>query len=237
MLSSVLHFQPVGLPVGQETFRPPSLSCSPSHAAAHSSIHQQLRKEVPQYSHWFALEARHVYETLTLEGENFELAVEAVAGIKHTSTVGRDALNTFITAYKCIQELDHNPAVAEGYLADTALRKREQVTTSLLTRALDRFLFPDQSTGGCYHQLPGRPGTIRPEAPDLTVMAVHAKVPTRSIVVADGKNSSLSGAEVESCMYAVTILQQLQSNSVLLGLPFNRDKLAHMWATREKCWK
>ena len=113
---------------------------------------------MPQYSHWFALEARHVYETLTLEGENFELAVEADTGIKHTSTVGQDALNT---AYKCIQELDHNPAIAEGYLADTVLRKREQVTTSLLTRALDRFLFPEQSTGGCYHQLPSRPGTIR----------------------------------------------------------------------------
>ena len=89
--------------------------------------------------------------------------------------------------YKCIQELDHNPAIEEGYLADTVLRKREQLTTSLLTRALDRFLFPDQSTGGCYHQLPSRPGTSRPEAPDLSVMALHANVPTRSIVVADGK--------------------------------------------------
>ena len=52
-----------------------------------------------------------------------------------------------------------------------------------MARALDRFLFPDQlkTLGGCYHQLPSRAVTNKPEAPDVTVMALQGNVPTRTI--------------------------------------------------------
>ena len=221
-MSFVLHFQPTGYPL-EEPFCPPSLAISPSQAARQVAQYQALRTVVPQYAHRFALEARHVFETSTVDADTIQLVVEDVHGIKQHSTVVQESLYTVITAFRSIQELDKQPAVPPGsYPSDQCLRQREQVKTALFTRAVDRFLFPDNQlqTGGCYHQLPSRPGATKPEAPDLTVMALHDNVPTRAVVVADGKIEDMAHAEIESCMYAVTSLQQVQCNTVLLGLPF-----------------
>ena len=97
-----------------------------------------------------------------------------------------------------------------------------------MARALDRFLFPEKlkMLGRCYHQLPSRAVTNKPEAPDVTVMALQGNVPTMAILMADGKNSGVEGAEIESCMYVVTLMKQLKSNIVLLGLPFDQNQIS-----------
>ena len=204
-------------------FKPPSLNCSPSFAASHPT-HQKKRKVVPQYSHWFAIEARNVYDNIDLLGSDIQVTVQA-----HTTTVMQQSLDQFIQEFQCIQQIHDRPAVVEGYLGDSELRKRELLKIALMARALDRFLFPDdqlKTLGGCYHQLPSRAGTHRPEAPDVTVMALQGNVPTSTVLMADGKNSGLEAAEIESCMYVVTLMQQLKSNTVLLGLPFDQNQVS-----------
>ena len=81
--------------------------------------------------------------------------------------------------------------------------------TSLLARALDRFLFPDAlvEAGACVHQLPVHRISGTPECVDFCVLKLEAALPDRPIGIADYKRDNIDETVKESFGYSARLIQ------------------------------
>jgi hypothetical protein len=104
----------------------------------------------------------------------------------------------------------------------------ELALTAVLSRAIDRFLFPDSSVGGCFHQMPTRKRSSNPESADVYVLSYHNHLPSVPILVGDFKLINQKVARFETDGYAHTLLEVCYngpSYPLLLGLPCTRSAI------------
>ena len=102
----------------------------------------------------------------------------------------------------------------------------ELMFTSLLARAVDRFLFPDAklNMGACLHQAPVFYKTHHPERPDFAIVTFPQH---KLLGVADFKKDTFAGAHQESFAYAVRLVEGSEDKfSLRLVFPFTRHQLS-----------
>ena len=79
--------------------------------------------------------------------------------------------------------------------------------TALLSRELDRFLFPDASVGACLHQLLVHINATTPERPDFCIMKLGSdNLPIRPIGISDLKKEGLCAAVIENFGYSSRLM-------------------------------
>ena len=124
------------------------------------------------------------------------------------------------------------------------IRKTEYAYTSLIARALDRFVFPNEAIGAILHQAPCRNRFGNPERPDVYIVPFNDFYPGNPLALSDVKGNprEFAMADAESSFYSVAGVEEGDRKAffpVLIGIPCTPDKLElqlHV-SVDKKFWK
>ena len=125
-------------------------------------------EDQPIYVHWFGLEMLRAYQSakLQINQDKYPIKIELDS---ETYEIKQESLQMVKDAIKVATSLGTNPNIRPGYRGFKScpkVRSTEVALTSLVSRALDHFIFPDQTIGACLHQAPCRKRN-NPEKPDI----------------------------------------------------------------------
>jgi hypothetical protein len=172
----------------------------------------------PIYTHWFGLEVLKTYESATQnlsDSTNINIALDG-----STYEIKRDSLRNATAAIKTACEICQDTESSEcrsGFMSNSRVRNTEQAFTCLVSRALDRFLFPIETTGACLHQ------------PPVHILIVNFVdfLPGDPISCTAMKIYDFDDAERETVLYNGAAVEEGYSRQfpVLLGLPCTFSKL------------
>ena len=185
-----------------------------------------MHPKMPAYCHWFAIELRNIYHnflansqptiSLTLCDASYTIQMTALERASK-------AIQTFCTLVDAVDQ-------SRGLLSDTHLMSHELAFTSRFTRALDRFLFPDNliDKGECLHQVPSRCRDGDHRKTDICDIYC-ATFPSGPVLLADLKNFDATVAAEESVLYAVngSSVQNVREKKFCLqvGIPATRESM------------
>ena len=207
--------------------RPSTSAESISRQAKNKSLSDTFYDK-PIYNHWFALELYRAYllaqEQVTLSAPDINLTFCSVE-----YKIERSRLDNAIAAIAFAASLQEQPdANGFGILSSSPIRSQELTFSSLYARALDRFLFRDESVGACLHQGPVRKEGTRgcPEASDVYVIPLRNFKPGTPLLVSDIKTQDYDTALKETSLYASCCVNHVRLNDetcpLILGLPVTR---------------
>ena len=199
----------------------PFMKESPSAYAAkctRRSPSASVSKRQPVYFHWFALDlfgvevvSQHNEDIIevNIDNENFKISAISMSDVRNT----------------ILSMIQSSSSSSFGYFRGDHC-ETEAALTAVVARSIDRFLFPNSTSGACFHQLPSRrvsnkPGS--PECPDLFVLEVKDLLPSRPVMCSSMKKylDSMQVANAETEAYSTTVLNGMYPEGympLLLGL-------------------
>ena len=184
----------------------------------------------PIYAHWFGLELLNAYESARLQIEKNQYPVQIQLD-NSTYEIEWDSLRNATTAIRSAstQFKDNTSHGGRGFMGCPELRNNEAFFSSLFSRALDRFVFPDEATGACLHQAPCRLKKDIPEKSDTYFVQFHRGfVPGDPVVLSDVKKNNFHHADRESSLYSGVGVEEgdcLDLFPVLIGIPATPNKM------------
>ena len=217
--------------------------CISAKAKSSNSTPFCLTKPISIY--WFGLE---VLKTLELATQNLSVSDSAINITLDGSTyeIERNSLQDAMDAIKSACQICRDDTPGEegrGFMSKSKVRNTEVAFSSLVTRALDRFIFPTVPTGACLHQAPVRTVHGNPERPDIYIVKFKPNfVPGHPVSCTDIKATKFDIADNETVLYNAVAVQEggtLNRFPVLIGLPCTYSNLElqlHVSVDR-KVWK
>ena len=212
------------------------------HVSCTESVSTQARRKgaadevcerQPIYVHWFGLEMLKAYESAKSQIEKkypIEIVLNSV-----TYSIEQDSLQNVTKAIKMASSLctdTTSRSSGRGFMGCPELRNTEAAFTSLASRALDRFIFTDETTGACLHQAPCRKRKNKDKAsekPDVYIVPFSDFVPGDPGALSDWKfMEDLDHADRESSLYSGVGVEEgdcLDQYPVLIGIPATSDKM------------
>ena len=199
----------------------------------------------PICTYWFGLEVLKTLESATqnlrLSGSTINITLDgSMYEMKRSSL--QDATDAIKSACEICRD-DTPGEESRGLMSNSKARNTEVAFTSLITRALDRFLFPTVATGACLHQTPVRAAHGNPERPDIYIVKFQKKfLPGHPVSCTDIKTTKFGVADNETVLYNAVAVQEggtLNRFPVLIGLPCTYSNLElqlHVSVDR-KVWK
>ena len=205
------------------------------------SISTQARKQSathdvcetkPLYMHWFGLEVHKAYELAKSKIEK-KYPIKVTLN-DSTHEIDQKSLQNATGAIKSICTLHDDKTNYPNYrrlMSSSALCSTELAITSLLCRALDHFIFTDETIGACLHQAPCRKKNVNStdvERPDVYILPFcHndecAFLPGNPVLLSDIKTElEFDHADRESALYSAVGVKEgdcLQEFPVLIACP------------------
>ena len=202
-------------------------SSSISTLAKSASAADSICEKQPIYVHWFGLEMLKAYESAKsqINQSNYPIEIELDGD---TYKIEQDSLQHVTRAIETATPLCTNTTIKPGFRGFKGcpnIRHTEAALTSLVSRALDRFIFPDQTTGACLHQAPSRRMQKNPEKPDVYIVPFPDRdfYPGEPGVLSDWKLKvgEFDIADRESTLYSGTGVEEGCKDKfpVLIGIP------------------
>ena len=164
------------------------------------------------YSHWLAVALYNLIKSQLQQQSCMDVWSEeehvSFTFEEETLKLKRSSIRRMVTWAKSILALPHHGQRKPGgsIMSDLLLQSSEMSLTALLSRELDRFLFPDPSVGACLHQLPVYAKYPDPERADFYILKFHDKLPDRPIGISDFKKGACGRAEKESFAYSSRLM-------------------------------
>ena len=193
-------------------------------ASSGGSTVKNLYENVPIFAHWFGVQMCRAYESakelVSKDADPIQMMLE-----NDVYEISRESLKKVMTATKVATTLHEDAKeykFCRGLNGCPELRTCEITFTSLYTRALDRFLFPNDETGACLHQFPCRKRRSNPEVSDLYIVPFEQTFrPGDPLLLSEMKMDSLQKAIDESILYSAAGVQEGTSQNfpVLIGIP------------------
>lgn len=185
----------------------------------------------PLYVHWLGLEMLKAYKSAIsqIEKEEYPIKIHLDESMYE---IERDSLKNVTDAIKsastqCQDTTSSNGG--RGLMGCPELRQTEVAFSSLVSRALDRFIFPNEVTGACLHQAPCRKIDKTPERPDIYIVQFNSGfVPGNPLTLSDIKRDDFDHADRESSLYSSVGVEEgncLHLFPVLIGIPCALDKM------------
>ena len=202
-------------------------------------------EDQPIYVHWFGPEMLRAYESAKLQvSESSPIKIE-LDGC--TYEIERNSLKVVTDAIRVATSLlkDKKETPCRGFKGCANIRHTELAMTCLVSRALDRFIFPDPAIGACLHRAPCRKLRNNPEKPDIYIAPFENKdfYPGEPAVLSDWKlhREQFYIADRESALYSGVGAEEGCSDKfpVLIGIPGTPDYMdlqLHVNVDR-KFWK
>ena len=184
----------------------------------------------PICAHWFGLEMLNAYESARSQIENNLYPIKIQLD-NSTYEIEQGSLQNATAAIKSAsaQFKDTTSHSGRGFMGCPELRNNEAFFSSLLSRALDRFIFPDEATGAYLHQAPCRRKKDAPEKPDTYIVQFHhGFVPGDPVVLSDVKMNDFHHADRESSLYSGVGVEEgdsLDLFPVLIGVPATPNEM------------
>lgn len=187
----------------------------------------------PLYSHWFAMavyDQFHAIKAAVLSNPD-HITVDLC---NDQQRIDSEKLDNVIEGFKQVSKMSSVPLYnVVGVMSSNELKGAEQTHTALYARALDRFLFDDESVGkgACLHQFPvKKEGNSVPKA-DLCVMALLNGLPGNPILLCDMKMAATAealtlAADETACYATLSMCVKLVCDVPLfLGLAGTKSEL------------
>ena len=191
----------------------------------------KINERKPIYMHWFGLEMLSAYESAKSQIENEDYTIEITLG-ESTYKIEGDSLHKVTAAIECACKICQDGNLRRGrrgFMSLPELRNTELAFSSLVSRALDRFMFPDEATGACLHQAPCRVECDNPERPDVYIIKFNdGFFPGDPLSMSGVKKYDFNHADRESLLYSGVGVEEgdcLDQFPVLIGLPTSYHKM------------
>lgn len=204
----------------------------------------EILPEKPLYYHWLALKIYNTHLKVMTFFTSDGLYTDACRSLGKITCDGisvnisdLEKCSDFIkmaSSFSCLAKNE----VGRGVMSNSEIRTSELAFSAFYSRALDRFLFPDERIGACLHQGPNRErpgGQGSPESSDLyivpfrlstapkgTVAGDHECEPGAPIGEADVKLQDFGKAIRESALYNLSSMDTTFGQKhypVLLSFP------------------
>ena len=214
--------------------------------AKDNTVVNSLSEDQPVFAHWFGIQMYNAYESAKMQiaTNSYPIKIELDNEIYE---IGFESLQNVMAATREAAELHQDRKTyigSRGLLGCAELRSAEATFTCLYARAIDRFVFPNEATGACLHQVPCRKRTNSgsPEMADVYIIPFKKFRPGNPVVLSDLKVDEQFGADRESMLYSAVGVEEGTCKHhfpVLIGIPSTTaiTELQLHVNVHEKVWK
>ena len=182
-------------------------------------------KSVPLFTHWFAIEVYNAYLTAQKQLKSQQYPVKIVLD-GSMYFIEKSKLENVVEAIgKIVMNYTKRQDIRGCGLRAPTLKVCEATFSCMYARALDRFLFPDERIGACFHQGPTRNNSGTTERADIYIAPLRDFSPMAPVLVSDVKLNELDVAKKETTLYSAESLDA-KTFPVLQAIPGTLVKTA-----------
>ena len=190
-----------------------------------------MSEKKPIYMHWFGLDMLKAYQSAKLQIGKGEYPIKIDLD-ESTYMIDQDSLQNVTTAIRCACKICPDRELTQGrhgLMSLPDVRSTELAFSCLVSRALDRFIFPDDTTGACLHQAPCRKDKNTPKKADIYIVKFNEGfIPGDPLSLSDIKNLDFDHTDRETTLYSGVGVEEggcLDQFPVLIGVPTTYHKL------------